>query len=62
MVDLETEVSLATLQLYLEKAPEKRSPRLRKLARESLTILQTKEEQMTAQDKALYVEALGELT
>lgn len=54
MVDIETEVSLATIQLYFEKTEEARTAKLKALAQESFQILGKKQEQMNEYDKILY--------
>lgn len=61
MIELETEVCLATIQLYLEKPPEKRTEKHKTLALESMKILGTKLEQFNQRDKALYEQALSEM-
>lgn len=61
MVELETEVCLATIQLYLEKSPEKRTEKHKKLALESMKILAGKAEQFNESDQALYEKALTEI-
>ncbi len=60
MVELETEVCLATIQLYLEKPVQQRSEKLKALAKESMKILATKQAQFRPQDKALYERFLEE--
>lgn len=61
MVELETEVCLATIQLYLEKTPEQRTEKHKLLALESMKILSTKTSQFNEHDKALYQQALDEI-
>lgn len=61
MVELETEVCLAAIQLYLEKPEEKRTKKHKKLVMESMQILAKKQNQFTARDEALYKKALVEL-
>lgn len=61
MVELTTEVSLATVQLYLEKSPEDRTEKHKKIAIEALKILETKQAQFNTNDQILYQRGLAEL-
>lgn len=54
MVELITEVSLAVLDSFLEKPPEKRTEKHRKLALEAVQVLSLKQSQFTETDKILY--------
>lgn len=58
MVEMVTEVCLATVQLYLEKSAQERSPKLEKLALESMNILGEKQNQFTEADKKVYEQGL----
>lgn len=53
MVELSTEVSLAVLDLYLSKPPEKRTEKHKKLAQEAVVLLSSKQAQFTSADAAL---------
>lgn len=53
MVELSTEVSLAVLDLYLNKPPNQRTEKHRKLAQEAAEVLSTKQAQFTSADADL---------
>lgn len=59
MVELVTEVCVATIQLYLEKSEEERTEKLIKLAKESVKILAEKQDQLTERDKEIYQQGLA---
>lgn len=61
MIELQTEVCLATVQLFLEKKPEERNEKLTILCKESMNILETKQDQFSTADKKLYQRALNEI-
>lgn len=53
MVELSTEVSLAVLDLYLNKPPNQRTEKHKKLALEAAAVLSSKQEQFTPADADL---------
>lgn len=54
MVELVTEVSLAVIESFLEKQPEKRTEKHKNLALEAIQVLSLKQSQFTESDKILY--------